>query len=95
MKLPIAVDFITIRPCFTDEFDLSVIFLRPIAERSLLPRIVTARMGLQTPAHNPNGKLVPMLGDKRVSHLFGMALEPMAGLCLALGEIRCGRPPEN
>lgn len=33
MQLPTAVDFATIRPRLTDEFDLSIILLRPIAER--------------------------------------------------------------
>ena len=74
VHLPIAINPTAVRPCFTDEFDLSVIFLRPIAERRLLPRIVSAWVNTQTTAHHPNGKLATMLSNKRVSHSFGIAL---------------------
>jgi hypothetical protein len=44
----------------------------------------------QATTHRTHGKQRAMLGNERVSHLFGVALEPMAGSPLTPGEIRGG-----
>ena len=54
MQLPIAIDITAINPCLADDLRLPMILLRSLAQGSLLPCIIAARMDMQTtsPEHN-------------------------------------------
>ena len=65
-----------INPCLEDDPLLPMIFLRSLAQRSLLPCIIATRMDMQATAHPPNRILQTMLCDKRVSHLASLTKYP-------------------
>ncbi len=77
------------------QFGLAGVFPGMLARRRLRPRCESARLDAQAQAHRPDGELPAMLGHERVSHSFGMALGPVAGACLPLGEIRARYRPRT
>lgn len=83
------------RPCrcppgLADQLRLADIFLCSPAQGSLEPGIESDSLYAQAAADRPYRENLSMLSDERVPHLFGAALEPMAGSRLTLGKVRGG-----
>ena len=88
MQFAIAINLAAIFPCLFHPFCLAGIFRRALAERLLQPGVKPAWMDTKHAAHDPDIEFRTMRLDERVLHLFGVALEPMAGSRLTSGEIR-------
>ena len=88
MDLAIAIDLAAVAPRLPDKCRLPMVFLGSPAQRSLQPGIESAWLDREAAAHGADRKDRVMLGHERVLHSFGVALEPVVGSRLTLGEVR-------
>ena len=68
VKLAVPLDLAAFNPSLLQQLGLEAVFLGPLAQRRLQPRIEDARLNAQAPTHRPDGELPAMLGfETRIS----------------------------